>query len=373
MMKSALHCLVHLSLAALLSGCLASLQPARTLPDGSYRLFAGIEYLTSSALSSSGTTTTTTTSSTSNLTLDTGFRLGTSRNSDFGIRLSLPGLDLTMPSLLIDLKYRLFESSGFVGSFSFGLDYLTLEVSAVRNHALSAVGSLNFGYDFGEYVGSYLSIRNLTPIVILAGGTTTFVSTSVLGASLGMRFGDTIGLLAEGTYLRSLSANSDTFLVGGAFFIGGGSGFGAGSETNRRAENWKARQAEKGPRERVAIPTGMTRGVSKVLKVRAADNMALLSHPDIGNWKVGDKVCLMRDAQSMACGSVTKSDATGAVLKYSSPIGEITPGTEAMSQFVEREKPAPPPPATTPEPKAPAGDGLGDLDLDASEPTEELP
>lgn len=352
MMNRALSCLLLFFVAGLLSGCLASLQPAQTLPEGAYRIHAGVEYFADSVPSTTGSTSSSSTAidTKTRTTLNVGIRFGVDRNVDLGFQVSLPTISLDFPHLLLDLKYMYVHSGKFSASLGLGVGFLSAKLTTDRASTLDIQGNAYFGYDFGRRFGMFLNLRSLSPVVLTTGGASS-ISAGTLGTgTLGFRIGDTFGLVAGGTYARSFSGGSDTILIGAALFVGSRSYFGPGAETSDRLEQWRERQIEKRPKGAVTGRTRPTAGVSRVLKVRASDNLALLSHPESGRWKVGETLCVSKADQKIACGKVTKSDDTGAVLKYSNPSGSITPGMDATLENGDVRYRGEPEPESDPEP-----------------------
>lgn len=54
---------------------------------------------------------------------------------------------------------------------------------------------------------------------------------------------------------------------------------------------------------------------SEVLKLGAGDRFAVVSHPETGNWRADDTICLYRGSIEVACGRVVKATRTAAVVK----------------------------------------------------------
>jgi hypothetical protein len=335
MKRRALFPILFFSLLSPSARSVTSLETARTLPDGVFRFNLGAGL----SSSSSGTTTTWTEMA------EIGFRLGVSERMDFGVNLALPGITFTAPTALADLRYLLVRSNRFALSVAWGFQYTRISLASVDQ--LSVAAEVNLGYDFGRWVGTYFSLRDTTPLWISSAGS---AGSSILLPALGFRFGDQIGLRAEVGYAIPLaSSGGGGVVLGGDFFIGTGGRLGSQAETNSRAEDWKERQAEKPARERIALRTRPTRGVSEVLKVRSAENKALISQPENALWRPGERVCLFSRSEPIACGKILKSDSTGAVLSYTDPRGDVTVGMTATAE--ENPGASRPVPKSKPEPE----------------------
>lgn len=320
MIRRALFPLLCCQLIASGASAAGAFETARTLPDGATRFGFG---LTATNVSS-GTT------SSWGKTGELSGRLGLSRLFDLGLLVALPEFSFDTPSFAADVRFQLVSVQGFAMNLAFGVSYTLSTVSGVSLSILSILPEFNVGYDFNQYVAIYLAGRDTTPVSASLNGTSVATS-STFSTTLGFRFGDTWGLRAEGgLYFSLASGGGSGAILAGTLFFGSGNRLQASTEVNRRAENWKDRQAERSPRERVSERTRAARSPSRVMKVRTANKIALLSQPEGNPWRRGERVCLFRQGESVACGTITKSDSTGAVLNYTSGGGEIGPGLDAF-------------------------------------------
>ncbi len=319
MIKRALFPLILFLLVSGEARGMSAFETARTLPDGAYRIHFG--FLATQSVSTAG--------SSWGKTGEIGGRLGLSRIFDLGFSFAVPEFTLDAPQAGLDFRFQLISVQGFAMNLALGLSYTHASVLTVSLDLLSIVPEFNVGYDFNQYVAIYVAGRDQTPIIAKssAGNVTT---SSVFTTTLGFRFGDTWGLRAEGGLAFSLASGGGSgAVIGGTLFVGQGNRLQSSTETNRRAESWKDRQSERAPRERTAGRTKAARNPSKTLKVKAEKSIALITQPENGSWRIGDGICFFRNGESLACGTVTKSDTTGAVVQYTGK-ADIVPGMDAF-------------------------------------------
>jgi len=168
------------------SGCanVSTLQTARTLAPDESEITIGAGYATLSA------TSTGTDISFSAPYFEGYYKAGLAENLDFGVKLTLIG------TLSADVKYQLVDVDAFALAVGAGLGYVTINSASIIDILLPIYVS----YDFSDMFALYGSPKYL----LRTGGG----SSSLLGSSLGVKWGKTSGVYLEGSYMSVLGESA---------------------------------------------------------------------------------------------------------------------------------------------------------------------
>lgn len=201
-----------LLLAVVMSGCtsLSSLQTARVMPEGKSRFFVGGGLVRSSILNSGGNT-----NSDGLPFVEAGGRFGFIDKWDVGLKYTLPGM------LSGDVKLNLYEDDAWAFALGFGVGYMAIENNSAdpnapgfKQEVLDVIVPAYASYDASPGLGFYLSPRYIhreaSSIMQL------------LGAALGMRFGNTAGAFIEVAAAADLKSDFDQLQLNLGVFFGNG-------------------------------------------------------------------------------------------------------------------------------------------------------
>ena len=300
-------CFFFFALCALLSGCasFSTFQTARVVPVNSYRVFMGADIFYSSETNSSiheikG-------NSIEYESLEIGGRIGAARYIDIGAKAAVPG------TIAVDAKYQFVDMGALAASLGAGLSYLTLNANDNTSHVFDLMVPMYLSVDLADWFGIYSAGKLFVQSQI-----GSLVSNSTFAAgTMGIRIGNTGGVMLEGTYLTEINGNFNAVQGGIAIFFGSApcSNFYVGRFGGEATPSGKA------PTE-----TAEPSVDAEVIKVSLRSRVITITHPHLKLWQQGDRVCVVSQGEELACGVVIKVNAAGAVAKMAKARHEVLPG-----------------------------------------------
>lgn len=275
-MRGPIPGLVFLGLALFISSCasVSSYQTARTIPAGTFRIFAAAGYGVNpeQQVSQVGGATV---REVRLPVFEGGIRLGIADAWDLGLKATLPGTGT------LDFKHEIFRGDHWGLGVGFGGAYVAVTASNVSEesqlsaHVVDLIAPLYIDYEFDPLWAVYANPKYVHRLYVKS----SVPSQGFAGGALGVKWGNRFGLYVEGAYLRDLTNRSNLLQGGVALFIGGG------RSVPYRLPNERGRVVRYFPKSR-------TMTVRQVTGVR---------------WKNGASVCIVRDGIERACGRIIES------------------------------------------------------------------
>lgn len=145
--------------------------------------------------------------------LEVGYRRGIVENLELGVKATIPG------TIGLDGKYQLLDAGDFALAAGLGAGYLSLSSgegeNEVSNTIIDVTVPVYASYHLGDYVALYTSPKYLMRLI--SGDSSG--SSHLLGATGGVRLGNTWGVYVEGTFMKDLTSEFDAFQANTSFFF----------------------------------------------------------------------------------------------------------------------------------------------------------
>ena len=298
-----------------LSGCssFSSFQTARTLPENTSRFQTGASFLFGNQENNALFDSANLMSGSSKLLGEIGGRAGILPYVDMGARLAFPG------SVLFDVKYQFFDRGMWAIASGLGLGYTylnhapgsqTAEVSHCAEVVLPVYVSMDVLDWFGWYGVTKYHYRHQR------GALRT--DNRFINIGMGIRIGNTQGVMVEGSFIKQLAVGFYGFQVGVAFF------WGDAPSAGYYVQRWQGEDLR--PDDPVYYENPEDKKSARVMKTSSRARILLISHEALRAWKMGDRVCVFKNTTRIACGRVTESSSKGAVVRLGGRRGKILPG-----------------------------------------------
>ncbi len=294
-------------LGLLAAGCsnFSTLQTARVLQPGKFRVHLGGGAFSSNQLSSVVSSSSSTASNQSLVFPYVEFSagLGLGRRFDASAKYTAPG------SISLAGKFQFIDTKSFAMAVGAQAGYLPIVVNSTTANLLDLGVPLYASVDFADWIGLYGSVRYQIRMQLGTNPSTT----PFFAFGGGIRIGNAVGLLAEVTSVRQTNSTFRGVQFCGAFFFG-----------NAQSVETDEGKTDKDTSRRRASQVFDTQDYGKFLRV---------THDDIRPWREGESVCAIASNRAeVACGTVIKTDSVSATVRVSRRRGKVAPGMEVIAR-----------------------------------------
>lgn len=222
------HFITRASLLALVftAACvnMSTLQTAKALEPGKQRVLVGGGYYASPSVNADVSSSTSTSSSSSSVSLalpymEIGYRRGIVENLELGAKVTIPG------TVGLDGKYQLVRAGNFAVAAGLGGAYLKLDSGddqmKTSTQLIDAIVPVYVSYDIAKPFSIYASPKYVARFAQSTdtNGAMSSGMENLVGATAGVKLGNTFGLFLETSYLKDLSSTFDSFQVNGSLFF----------------------------------------------------------------------------------------------------------------------------------------------------------
>lgn len=216
---------MNLSVVGLLTGVLASgcvnmstLQTAKTLDPGKQRILVGGGYYASPSVDADASAATGSDTSLALPYMEVGYRRGLMKNFELGAKATIPG------TVGLDGKYQLVSAGKFAVAAGLGTSYLKIESGSdqdkVSTMLVDVIVPAYVSYDIAAPLAIYASPKYVLRYAASTDAMDTTTGTShLVGATVGTRIGNKLGLFLESSYLKDMTSDFDSFQVNGSIFF----------------------------------------------------------------------------------------------------------------------------------------------------------
>lgn len=150
--------------------------------------------------------------------LEFSYREGITKNWDYGLKLTIIG------SVVADAKYQLIDQEKFDLSTGLGIGYFSMTsgsgTTEYKTTAIDAIVPVYASYQFTDIFALYASPRYMFRSI----SGTSSSSASYAGGGVGTKIGKEWGVFLEGTYLKELGGNFDSYQYNISLFFNGSGG-----------------------------------------------------------------------------------------------------------------------------------------------------
>jgi hypothetical protein len=210
-----------LMFAAVTTGCVNSstLQTAKALDPGKQRILVGGGYYASPSVDADASEATGEDTSLALPYMEVGYRRGIVDKVEVGAKVTIPG------TTGLDAKYQFLQSGDLAVAAGVGLGYLKIssgsEGMETSTTLVDTIVPVYASYDLAKAFAVYTSPKY---VLRYAKSVDDMNETSsginhLVGATAGVRVGNTFGLFLETSYLKSISNDFDSFQVNGSIFF----------------------------------------------------------------------------------------------------------------------------------------------------------
>lgn len=221
-MKSA--CVVlygSLTLIIGITGCVntSALQTARALEPGQQRILVGGGFYASPSVNASTSETSGEDVSLSLPYIELGYRRGIVDRFELGAKITVPG------TVGLDGKYQLVNAGKLAFAAGLGAGYLKIssgsDESEVSTQLIDVTVPLYVSYDLASAFAVYASPKYVLRFASSsdASGMSSSATSSLAGATAGIRIGNRKGIFLETSYLKDISSTFDSFQVNGSLYF----------------------------------------------------------------------------------------------------------------------------------------------------------
>ena len=210
-----------LVIAVLTTACVNSstLQTAKALDPGKQRILVGGGYYASPSLDADASSASGSDVSLKMPYMELGYRRGLIKKVEVGAKVTIPG------TAGLDAKYELLNDGKFAVAAGAGMGYLKLtsgsDGAETSTTLIDAIIPVYASYDLSKYLAVYASPKY---VLRYAKSTDEMMQSSsgmnhLVGGTLGTKVGNGTGVFMEASYLKSVSADFDSFQVNGSIFF----------------------------------------------------------------------------------------------------------------------------------------------------------
>lgn len=206
---------------AALTGCVNSstLQTAKALDPGKQRILVGGGYYASPSVNADASEATGEDTSLALPYMEVGYRRGIVDKVEVGAKVTIPG------TTGLDAKYQFLQSGNLALAAGLGLGYLKISSGSegmetsttLIDTTVPVYASYDLAKSFAVYTSPKYVLRYAKSVDDMS-ATSSGVN-HLVGATAGVRLGNTFGLFLETSYLKSLSNDFDAFQVNGSIFF----------------------------------------------------------------------------------------------------------------------------------------------------------
>lgn len=206
---------------ALTTGCInmSTLQTAKALDPGKQRVLVGGGYYASPSVDADASESTGSDVSLALPYMEIGYRRGIVDKLELGAKVTIPG------TAGLDAKYQLVNAGKFAVAAGLGAGYLKLESGdegmKTSTKLIDAIVPAYISYDVAKPFAVYASPKYVMRYAQStdSDGMTSSGLSHLVGATVGTRIGNGIGLFLETSYMKDLKSSFDSFQVNGSLFF----------------------------------------------------------------------------------------------------------------------------------------------------------
>ncbi len=214
--------LVWFSSLALAAGCvnMSTLQTAKALDPGKQRILVGGGYYASPSVNADASSSSGSDVSLALPYMELGYRRGIVDKLELGAKATIPG------TAGIDAKYQLVNAGKFAVAAGLGGGYLKIEsgeeVMKTSTRLIDVIVPAYVSYDVAKPLAFYASpkyVMRFANSIDQVDMTSKSGVAHLVGATAGVRLGNTFGLFLEASYMKDLASTFDSFQVNGSLFF----------------------------------------------------------------------------------------------------------------------------------------------------------
>lgn len=217
--------------------------------------------------------------------IDIGLRTNIVNYMDIGVNLNLPS------TLGFNLKKQFFDFKHFAAAVSVGVSHVLFTTSAIeenkgiRNRFFDFNTSLLLTIDISRNFGINFSF----PFILRKDPYSSEKAFFLTGLNIGFRMGDAVGSFVEGALIYDTSSRQNAVSIGMGFYFGSASSA-PGFHEEKSVLDFKESKKIEG----------------KLIKYIPKNKIIIFTNSAFYTWRESDRVCIIREEEQIACGTIYK-------------------------------------------------------------------